>query len=365
MRTQYRPRVHLTERPRDTRGSCSPCHRWSVNSTPQFLKHLRFLLRDLTSQKLPEGLSPIFQSYLTFKPCLFKAEDEEPPSETNAKPSKTDKKPSSKTDQKPFFETRYEKLVDKWVDSPLSFLDLIPPGDNLVYRLYQGSRNSDDPVVKRLCTTLFFRLRTNFNDTFHSIGHSDSFAQYFSGYEMKTTGDYLSKARQLSQLYDKGPALLLLSVKKNITDFEIILPNDDYRIQDTVEKLPPESVKICNGIKLVFEYFEASWRQWLYNLKQAGKRKEQADIGSDNGRKKSTRASIKSILGSVGGQTSIVTHTSDWIPEVSMRAVPESRPLATFAINFPDNGTFSSATFSTTDLFHTGYALPEEPMLGQ
>ncbi|KAH7151934.1 hypothetical protein B0J13DRAFT_547181 [Dactylonectria estremocensis] len=332
--------------------------------TPEFLKHLRFLLRDLASQQLSTALSPIVKNYLDFKPCLF----EKPPLER-----KEDGPSLEKKDDKPSFETKHKELVDKWVDSPLSFLELIPKGNNslaegrnsddpvtkgnnLAYRLYEG-RNSADPVIKRLCAALFIRLRTDFNNTFHSKGNKDALKEHLSNYGIKPSSDYLFRAHQLSKLCDKAPALLLLSVKNNIIDFETILPNDIYRIEDTVEELLPESKTMEGGIKSLFKKLEDSWGEWLDLLKHGAKRKEQTDIGADNGRKKSTRASIRSIsparlnrganscpergpfpsTGSLGGQNSMIAPTPNWIPGV------------------PDNGVFPSTTFYTEDIFITGY----------
>lgn len=165
-----------------------------VNSTPQFLGHLRDLLRDVRTQPLPEGLSSVVGNYITFKPCLS-------------------------------FKTTHNVLVDQWVKSPASFLDVIPSGDelgdDLAYRLYKGGDKSEDQVLKRLFMVFFYKLRTDFNETFHAGGHCDALAKYFTRYKQRPHGNYLTKGRHLCRLYDQAPALLFLEVESYI--YELVV----------------------------------------------------------------------------------------------------------------------------------------------
>lgn len=165
-----------------------------VNSAPQFLDHLRDLLRDVRAQPLPERLASVVESYISFKPCLS-------------------------------FKTTHNVLVDQWVKSPASFLDLIPRGDDrgddLAYRLYQGSHESKDKVLKRLCMVFFYKLRIDFNETFHAGGHRDALAKHFTRYKLRPPGEFLTKARHLCRLYDQAPALLFLEVETNIWELVI------------------------------------------------------------------------------------------------------------------------------------------------
>lgn len=169
-------------------------HMLCINSTPQFLGHLRDLLRDVRKQPFPEGLSSVVDSYLAFKPCLS-------------------------------FKKTHNVLVDQWVKSPASFLDVIPRGDalgdDLAYRLYQGSNNSEDQVLKRLFMVLFYKLRTDFNETFHAGGHCDALAKYFIRYKQRPNSNFLTKGRHLCRLYELAPALLLLEVEGNV--YELVI----------------------------------------------------------------------------------------------------------------------------------------------
>ncbi|KAL6410021.1 hypothetical protein AUP68_06430 [Ilyonectria robusta] len=279
-------------------------------------------------------------------------------------------------------EEEHNELVDKWVETPASFLDCIPSGDNLACRLFRGSCDGDQ-VTKRLCATFFFQLRADFNKRFHAKGHGDALASHLVKFGVKLPANF-TKARQLTDLYKKAPALLLLSVNNNIHDFESILPNDEYRIKDAVTKLAssmPESIKIYDKINLVFEYLQASWKKWMLELEAEGKRKEQTDIGTDKARKKkSDRVSIQSIPLATSNQRTEpeirnqeqgkrlfspsvsldgqdLTKTQALDSTLMMLTVVQSSTTTTFAPSITDQSVFPSASFSSIQgLFFLSYS---------
>lgn len=191
MSEQCRARVRVNERSRNTSGRPSPHRAPYIISTLQFLHHLRFLLRDLTAlPRLPE-LETTIKNYFILKPC-------------------------------PSIEAEDTERADALVQSPEVFLSRLPEDDNLARRLFRGSVEGNDQVIKRLCTLLFSWMRTDFNSKFHSKGRGEPLARYLNLDKSKTCSDLAYTGCQLQPLYDKSPALLLATIKSSL--YESVIP---------------------------------------------------------------------------------------------------------------------------------------------
>ncbi|KAH7119501.1 hypothetical protein B0J13DRAFT_569284 [Dactylonectria estremocensis] len=199
--------------------------------TPEFLHNLKLMLLDLTTLVLPEGLKSSFKPFLSL----------------NAS-----------------FDSKRCNVDPTCVKSPDAFLDLLPHGDNIAYRLLQGS-SSKDQVVKRLCTLLFSWLRSEFNRQFDD--KKQRFATYL-GVKGRTCTDIAYRASPLLRLYRTSPILLLVTVQNNVSEYETHLPRNDIRLKDAFKQvkssIDEESmISYHNLVDAVIQHVQIVYRQWL------------------------------------------------------------------------------------------------------
>lgn len=141
----------------------------------------------------------------------------------------------------------------------------------------------------------------------------------------------------------------------------------------------PESVEIYNGIKVVFQYLQGLWKQWLQDLEYSNKRKHEIDIGASKARKKTTRTllSTSSTTSKQGTELRVQIEKQDRLPPprfldppttsqdsnlplpLRVSSTPQSFPPTTLAQQsirsreFIPQSTFARQPISSSDTFRS------------